>query len=166
MASVSTRSPDCAQRAGESLGPDGDGPTGMVPSWWNGPTGVAPHVDPAVEDLRFDVASLWRELAALRAELRTVTAPGRRPLELGHVPLADVARELHISARKLVAMSLAGKFPALLKVTPRHYLMKRADLDNWKAGRWTVEIAVRAAMVVDGALGQRVVNRRRRRTDA
>lgn len=78
------------------------------------------------------------------------------------MPLRVVAGELSIAERKLRKMSLRGEFPSLLKVTCKHYLVRRADYESWKAGRWTSEIAVRAAMVVDAALGQKVVNRRRK----
>lgn len=76
--------------------------------------------------------------------------------------LLAAACGLGITERQLVAMSLAGKFPLMLKVTPRHFLVKREDLDFWKAGRGTVVIALRAAMVVEAATGARVVNRSRR----
>jgi len=62
-------------------------------------------------------------------------APAAVPSEL--VELASVAAELKIARAKLRAMSLRGEFPALLKVTQKHYLVNRAEVEAWKSNRWT-----------------------------
>ncbi|MFO0449319.1 MAG: hypothetical protein ACK52I_11790 [Pseudomonadota bacterium] len=48
-----------------------------------------------------------------------------------------------------------------LRVTSRHYLIRRSDLAQWKAGRWTTAEQARAAIVLEAVRGE-VVNRRRR----
>lgn len=53
------------------------------------------------------------------------------------VPLGVVAAELRMITFRLTALSREGKFPALLKVTRKHYLVSRAAVEAWKAGRWT-----------------------------
>ena len=60
------------------------------------------------------------------------------------VPLAEVAAELHTTTQRLSALARAGKFPALLKVTRKHYLVRRADAEAWKAGRWTQTVTADA----------------------
>lgn len=82
-----------------------------------------------------------------------------RPEDL--LPFAVVCAELHPTPAKLRRMARRGQFPPLLRVTTRHQLVRRADLEAWKAGRWTVAEQVRAASVVEAVLGG-VVNRRRR----
>lgn len=77
------------------------------------------------------------------------------------VPLRAVAAELHIEPAKLRRMARQGAFPPLLRVTQKHYLVARAQVDEWKAGRWTTSEATRAAIIVDAVRGP-VVNRRRK----
>jgi hypothetical protein len=81
------------------------------------------------------------------------------------ITLQSIAAMLRMGrdgVRKLRAMSLRGKFPDVLAVTPRHCLVRRVDFENWKAGRWTTEMAVRSAMVVDASKGEKVSNKRKR----
>lgn len=79
------------------------------------------------------------------------------------LPLTEVAAALHASPQKLLRMARRGDFPALLRVTTKHYLVRRDDLEAWKAGRWTSTDEVRAALVLEAVRGG-VVNRRRRRS--
>ena len=53
------------------------------------------------------------------------------------VPLADVARELQVLPGRLAALSRRGRFPRLLKVTGKHYLVSREAVEQWKAKQWT-----------------------------
>ena len=75
------------------------------------------------------------------------------------VPLRAVAAQLHVDPARLRRMSLAGEFPALLRITRKHYLVRRAELEAWQAGRWTTESAARAALVAEAVRGN-VRNRR------
>ncbi|MFN6192961.1 MAG: hypothetical protein ACK53T_06645 [Planctomycetota bacterium] len=75
------------------------------------------------------------------------------------VPLVQVAAELHTTPAQLRRRSLAGDFPPLLRVSAKHYLLRRVDLQAWQAGRWTTEAAARAAIVAEAVRGE-VVNRR------
>lgn len=75
--------------------------------------------------------------------------------------LDDVARELLIDRRRLVALSRRGKFPNVLRVTNQHLLVNRGDYEAWKAGRWTHNDATRAALVLEAVRGG-VVNKRRK----
>lgn len=77
------------------------------------------------------------------------------------VDLRDVCAELLMEPQKAVRLSRLGKFPPMLRVTSRHYLIRRGDLAEWKAGRWTNAEQARAALVVEAVRGE-VVNRRRR----
>ena len=77
------------------------------------------------------------------------------------VALLDVCAELLLKPRQAVRLSRLGKFPPLLRVTSRHYLLRRSDLAEWKAGRWTTAEQSRAALVLEAVRGE-VVNRRRR----
>jgi hypothetical protein len=77
------------------------------------------------------------------------------------IPLREVAARLHVEPARLRRLSLRGDFPALLRVTRSHYLVRRDDLEAWQAGRWTTESAARAALVAEAVRGG-VVNRRRR----
>jgi hypothetical protein len=77
------------------------------------------------------------------------------------VELREACAELLIEPRKAVRLSRLGKFPPLLRVTSRHYLIRRSDLAQWKAGRWTTAEQARAAIVLEAVRGE-VVNRRRR----
>lgn len=61
------------------------------------------------------------------------------------VPLREVARRLHIEAGRLALMSRQGKFPALLRVSQKHYLVVRAELNQWMESRKTTTDAVRDA---------------------
>lgn len=53
------------------------------------------------------------------------------------VPLVEVAKELQVLPGRLAALSRRGKFPRLLKVTGKHYLVSRKAVETWKANRWT-----------------------------
>lgn len=78
------------------------------------------------------------------------------------VPLRAVAAELCTTPAHLRRMALAGDFPALLRVSRKHYVVRRHEVDAWKAGRWTTEATARAAIVAEAVRGG-VTNRRRRR---
>src|SRR5262245_10818455 len=79
----------------------------------------------------------------------------------------DVARELLMFDKKtgqpdvqrLRRKAKRGDFPQLLKVDQRQYLVRRAQFEDWKAGRWTMEEATRTALVVETAR-EAVRNRR------
>lgn len=79
------------------------------------------------------------------------------------VTLLEVAAQLRIEGRKLRQMAARGEFPQLLAVNRKHALVRREDFENWKAGRWTREQDVRAALVVDAAVRTGVENRRKRK---
>lgn len=93
------------------------------------------------------------------ADVSTKRARGDAPEDF--LALTEVCAELLIEPRKAVRLSRLGKFPPLLRVTSRHYLIRRSDLAQWKAGRWTTAEQARAAIVLEAVRGE-VVNRRRR----
>lgn len=47
-----------------------------------------------------------------------------------------VAKQLKVTAARLRAWSIAGKFPPVLTLSSRSYRVRRKDLDLWIAGRW------------------------------
>lgn len=77
------------------------------------------------------------------------------------LPLAAVAAELHVAVELVRRWSREGKFPALLRATQKHYLVRRADFEAWKANRWTTASDTRTAIVAEAVKGARV-NRRRK----
>lgn len=77
------------------------------------------------------------------------------------LPLQAAAAELHVKPQLLRRMARRGQFPELLRVTQKHCLVRRADFEAWKAGRWTRAEETRAALVAEVVRGERHPRNRR-----
>lgn len=62
-----------------------------------------------------------------------------------YVSLRDVAQRLLIKPHRLAQMSRQGSFPSLVRVSQKHYLVRRVDFDAWMESRKTTTDEVRAA---------------------
>ena len=99
-------------------------------------------------------------------ETNLVVATGQSPsVDSEFILLSVVAAELQFPPHRLRQLSRRGKFPRMLEVTPRHYLVDRSQYEEWKAGRWTTNAAERAALTRAAVAGE-IQNPRARRVGA
>jgi hypothetical protein len=84
-------------------------------------------------------------------------------VESEFMPLAAAAADLHLTLKHLRRLATKGQFPQLLKVTAKHYLVRRVDFDQWKASRFTKSISTAAAVQAEApkAVNRRAAPRRR-----
>lgn len=75
------------------------------------------------------------------------------------IPLGEVAANLRTNPSTLLRLARQQKFCDILRVTPKHCLVRRVDFELWKAGAWVSVASSRAALVKEAVLGQ-VVNKR------
>lgn len=102
------------------------------------------------ERLAAGAAPAGRSKRAARA--RKKTAPQAEVLQgpsPEFVPLAEVAIELCTTPRLLKRLAQRNRFAPILKVSNKHLLVRRADLEAWKAGRWSSAEGLRAEAVGD-----------------